>query len=187
MITYFLRDEIDSAKIQEFEHHGRLWLGLVNRLGGRHHGYLLPSESASDIALASFTFPSMSAYDRTLPECAAVLPGGVSASLNITTKRSCSLNSGMRHIILSAFNRGTRSRGKARASMFCFLKRRKQLWRAPTRWDAASGLRRASASSPAVAILAIWRSTFRKSKAGYFGVAGVVSASPSRQTAQSGG
>jgi hypothetical protein len=64
MITCFLRYEIDPGKVQEFEHYGRLWIGLVNRLGGRHHGYLLPSEGANDIALASFTFPSLSAYER---------------------------------------------------------------------------------------------------------------------------
>ena len=79
MITCFLRDEIDSAKIQEFEHRGRLWIGLVNRLDGKHHGYLLPSKSASDIALASFTFPSMSAYEAYRhkaaddPECKAAI------------------------------------------------------------------------------------------------------------------
>jgi hypothetical protein len=63
VITCFLRYEIDPAKIKEFEHYGRLWIGLVNRLGGTHHGYLLPSEGASDIALASFTFPSFGAYE----------------------------------------------------------------------------------------------------------------------------
>ena len=79
MITCFLRDEIDSAKIPEYEHHGRLWIGLVNRLGGKHHGYLLPSEGASDIALASSTFPSMSAYEAYRhkaaddPECKAAI------------------------------------------------------------------------------------------------------------------
>jgi len=63
MTTCFLRYEIDPGKVQEFEHYGRLWIGLVNRLGGKHHGYLLPSEGANDIALASFTFPSLSAYE----------------------------------------------------------------------------------------------------------------------------
>ena len=78
-ITCFLRYEIDPARIQEFEHYARLWIGLVNRLGGKHHGYLLPSESASDVALASFTFPSLSAYEvyrqkaADDPECQAAL------------------------------------------------------------------------------------------------------------------
>jgi len=79
MITCFLRYEIDPTKIHEFEHYGRLWIALVNRLGGRHHGYLLPSESASDIALALFTFPSLSEYEAYRhkaaddPECQAAI------------------------------------------------------------------------------------------------------------------
>ena len=79
MITCFLRYEIDPAKIREFEHYGRLWIALVNRLGGKHHGYLLPSESASDIALALFTFPSLSEYEAYRqkaaedPECQAAI------------------------------------------------------------------------------------------------------------------
>lgn len=79
MITCFLRYEIDPAKIREFEHYGKLWIGLVNRLGGKHHGYLLPSEGASDIALASFSFSSLSAYETYRqkaaddPECQAAI------------------------------------------------------------------------------------------------------------------
>jgi hypothetical protein len=30
---------------------------------GQHHGYFLPSEGASNIALAMFTFPSLAAYE----------------------------------------------------------------------------------------------------------------------------
>lgn len=77
MITCFLRYEIDIKKIAEFEHYGRLWIRLVNKMGGQHHGYLLPSEGASDVALASFSFPSLSAYEQyrqaatTDPECQA--------------------------------------------------------------------------------------------------------------------
>ena len=77
MITCFLRYEIDIKKIAEFEHYGRLWIRLVNKMGGQHHGYLLPSEGASDVALASFTFPSLMAYEQyrqaaaTDPECQA--------------------------------------------------------------------------------------------------------------------
>jgi hypothetical protein len=77
MVTCFLRYEIDPGKIKEFEHYGRLWIALVNKMGGQHHGYLLPSEGASDVALASFTFPSLGAYElyrqaaATDPECQA--------------------------------------------------------------------------------------------------------------------
>ena len=38
-------------------------IALVERSGGRHHGYFLPSEGASDVAYALFTFPSLAAYE----------------------------------------------------------------------------------------------------------------------------
>lgn len=64
MITCYLRYVIDPYKLKEFEHYSKLWIPLVNRFGGQHHGYFLPSEGASDIALALFTFPSLAAYEQ---------------------------------------------------------------------------------------------------------------------------
>jgi hypothetical protein len=64
MITCHLRYEIDPGKIEEFERFGRAWMELVERHGGTHHGYFLPSEGASDIAYALFSFPSLAAYER---------------------------------------------------------------------------------------------------------------------------
>jgi hypothetical protein len=63
MITCTLRYVIDPYKLQEFEHYAKLWIPLVNRLGGTHHGYFLPHEGANDIALALFSFPSLAAYE----------------------------------------------------------------------------------------------------------------------------
>ena len=63
MITCHLRYVIDPARLEEFEHYGRLWIPLVRKFGGIHHGYLLPSEGANTIALASFSFPSLAAYE----------------------------------------------------------------------------------------------------------------------------
>ncbi len=37
---------------------------LVDKHGGTHHGYFLPSEGASDIAYALFSFPSLAEYER---------------------------------------------------------------------------------------------------------------------------
>jgi hypothetical protein len=48
----------------EFEHCGRLWISLVKKFGGVHHGYFLPSEGADNIALALFNFPSLAAYEE---------------------------------------------------------------------------------------------------------------------------
>ena len=75
MITIHLRYEIDPDKLQEFTQYGREWIRLVNKLGGTHHGYFLPSEGDSDEAFALFTFPSLAEYEayriasRTDPEC----------------------------------------------------------------------------------------------------------------------
>ncbi|MCP2372431.1 hypothetical protein BJ978_003107 [Agromyces terreus] len=64
MITVHLRYEIDADKIAEFREYGRRWIRLVDRLGGTHHGYFLPSEGDSDEAFALFTFPSLADYER---------------------------------------------------------------------------------------------------------------------------
>lgn len=64
MITCYLRYVIDPDKVEEFEHYGKLWLALVEKFGGAHHGYFLPSEGANNIALALFSFPSLAAYEQ---------------------------------------------------------------------------------------------------------------------------
>ncbi|MEM9388228.1 MAG: NIPSNAP family protein [Pseudomonadota bacterium] len=77
MITCYLRYTIAPSRLAEFEHYARLWMPLVERFGGTHHGYFLPKESANDLAVAMFTFPSLAAYEdyRTTsesdPECQA--------------------------------------------------------------------------------------------------------------------
>lgn len=62
MITCYVRYVIDPHKLTEFEQYARLWIPIVNRMGGQHHGYFLPSEGDSNIAIALFSFPSLSAY-----------------------------------------------------------------------------------------------------------------------------
>jgi hypothetical protein len=64
MVTVFLKYIIDPSKLKEFEHYGQLWIPLVAKFGGRHHGYFMPSEGASNVALALFTFPSLAEYER---------------------------------------------------------------------------------------------------------------------------
>lgn len=63
MITCVVHYEIDPAKVAAFEKFARAWIHLVNKHGGRHHGYFLPSEGASDRALALFSFESFAAYE----------------------------------------------------------------------------------------------------------------------------
>lgn len=63
MVTCYLRYIIDPYKLKEFEHYGKLWIPLVEKFGGQHHGYFLPSEGVSNVALAMFTFESLAAYE----------------------------------------------------------------------------------------------------------------------------
>jgi NIPSNAP len=63
MITCVVDYVIDPNKIDAFEQFAKRWIDLVNRSGGRHHGYFLPSEGASDRALALFSFPSLADYE----------------------------------------------------------------------------------------------------------------------------
>ncbi|MCC5900527.1 MAG: NIPSNAP family protein [Halomonas sp.] len=64
MVTCYLRYIIDPYKLKEFECYGKLWIPLVEKFGGKHHGYFLPSEGASNVALAMFTFPSLAEYEQ---------------------------------------------------------------------------------------------------------------------------
>jgi hypothetical protein len=77
LITCYLRYEICPDKLAEFEHYARLWIPLVERFGGIHHGYFLPSEISpsaafsfpgvaeegpTNVAIALFSFPTIAAY-----------------------------------------------------------------------------------------------------------------------------
>lgn len=63
MITCHIKYVVAPYKLAEFEEYARLWIPLVTRLGGQHHGYFLPSEGANNIAYALFSFPSLAAYE----------------------------------------------------------------------------------------------------------------------------
>lgn len=63
MVTCFLKYKIVPNKVAEFEHYAKLWIDIVNELGGLHHGYLLPHEGANDVSYASFSFNSLAEYE----------------------------------------------------------------------------------------------------------------------------
>jgi hypothetical protein len=63
LITCIVKYEIDPDKLPEFEQYAKMWIPLVERLGGHHHGYFLPSEGANDNAFALFSFPSLADYE----------------------------------------------------------------------------------------------------------------------------
>ena len=93
MITCFLRYTIDPDRLAEFEHYARMWMRLIEKYGGTHHGYFVPDdvppsaafsfrgvgeEGPENIAVALFSFPTVEAYEiyrRDVvadPECLAV-------------------------------------------------------------------------------------------------------------------
>lgn len=64
MITCVVAYTIDPGQLEAFERFAREWMRLVDKHGGRHHGYFLPAEGASDQALALFSFESLASYER---------------------------------------------------------------------------------------------------------------------------
>ena len=79
MITCYLRYVVDPFKLKEFETYGKMWPPLVEKFGGKHHGYFMPHEGANNIALALFSFDSLAAYETYRanaandPECQAAM------------------------------------------------------------------------------------------------------------------
>jgi hypothetical protein len=63
MVTCVLHYVIDPQQTEAFERFAQEWMRLVAKHGGTHHGYFLPSEGASDAALALFSFESLAAYE----------------------------------------------------------------------------------------------------------------------------
>lgn len=63
MITCYIQYEIDPDKLKEFEAYAKTWIPLVERFGGKHHGYFLPHECANDLAVALFSFESLADYE----------------------------------------------------------------------------------------------------------------------------
>ena len=93
MVTCFIRYTIDQRKWAEFEHYARVWMRLIEKYGGTHHGYFVPGDEppsaafsfpgigekgADNIAIALFSFASIDSYEsyrrevRNDPECVEV-------------------------------------------------------------------------------------------------------------------
>ena len=70
---------MDPFKLNEFENYAKLWIPLVEKLDGKHHGYFMPHERANDFAVTQFSFPSLADYERYRakasegPECQAAM------------------------------------------------------------------------------------------------------------------
>ncbi|ASJ52941.1 NIPSNAP family protein [Brevibacillus formosus] len=63
MVTCYLKYVIDPYQVAVFEEYAKMWIPLVNKFGGQHHGYFLPHEGANNIAYALFSFPSLAEYE----------------------------------------------------------------------------------------------------------------------------
>ena len=93
MITCFIRYTLAPDKPAEFEQYARVWMHLIEKYGGTHHGYFVPGEAPpsapfsfpglgadgpQNIAVAWFSFPGVEAYEkyrtevRDDPECVAI-------------------------------------------------------------------------------------------------------------------
>lgn len=70
MITATITYRIDPYQVEAFETYAKVWIHLVNRMGGKHHGYFLPHEGANDVAWAMFSFPSLADYESYRKEMA---------------------------------------------------------------------------------------------------------------------
>jgi len=78
VITCFIRYFINPDKLTEFETYARIWVPLIEKYGGTHHGYFMPVETPSsaafsfpgvgeegpdNVAIAMFSFPTIEDYD----------------------------------------------------------------------------------------------------------------------------
>ncbi|WP_176083193.1 NIPSNAP family protein [Martelella sp. HB161492] len=93
-VTCEVRYHVDLGRIAEFEAYAQIWIELIERHGGTHHGYFLPrdrpetaglsfsgigKDGADNIAIALFTFPDENTYQR-YRERVATDPDGIAAN-----------------------------------------------------------------------------------------------------------
>jgi len=94
-VTCEVRYRVDPVRISEFEAYAQIWIKLIERHGGKHHGYFMPrekpvdakqsfpgraNEGPADLAIALFTFPDEETYSRYRQQVAKD-PDGVTANL----------------------------------------------------------------------------------------------------------
>ncbi len=82
MVTCYIKYKLNLNKLLAFEEYGKIWIKIINELGGFHHGYFLPTNDSraeennifsfkglgekgdNDIGIAIFSFPSWEAYEK---------------------------------------------------------------------------------------------------------------------------
>jgi hypothetical protein len=99
-ITCEVRYRIDPAQVDDFRAYAEIWIRLIERHGGIHHGYFIASavpvgagvsfqglgeDGDRDIAIALFTFPDEAAYLRYRQDV-AMDPDGIEANARFGKK-----------------------------------------------------------------------------------------------------
>lgn len=81
MVTCYVRYELNMEALEAFAEYGRLWMRIINGIGGVHHGYFLPNtdpqaqdhgrlsfpigtEGPGNIGVALYSFPSWEIYEK---------------------------------------------------------------------------------------------------------------------------
>ena len=85
-VTCQIRYTLDVTQLAAFQTYARIWIRLIERCGGIHHGYFIPRvnpdevgvsfpgigyDGPTDVAVAMFTFPDEESYRRYRIEVAA--------------------------------------------------------------------------------------------------------------------
>jgi len=92
LITCFIRYTLNPERLADFEQYARVWMRLIEKYGGTHHGYFIPQEAPPaasfsfaaigedgppNVGVALFSFPTVEAYETYRrevaddPECQA--------------------------------------------------------------------------------------------------------------------
>ena len=84
MFTLSIRYTIDARKLSDFETYARDLRGPIERCGGIHAGYFIPTKIAgpTNIALGLIDFPTLAVYER-YREYLASDPEGVECSRRV--------------------------------------------------------------------------------------------------------
>lgn len=64
MFTCFIRYTVDSDNLDAFEKYARMWIELVTKYGGIHHGYFLPRDGSDNLPESTFSFPGIGKNGR---------------------------------------------------------------------------------------------------------------------------
>lgn len=59
VFTCFIRYELNLEKIEEFKEYARTWIALIEKYGGKHHGYFIPGGPDVCFPEAKFSFPGL--------------------------------------------------------------------------------------------------------------------------------